>query len=65
MKSYDIKLSPIVLEGEFYFFNFYLMGFSKIIMVGLPIWASLCEGKTKSILLLASPFARGTLEGLE
>jgi hypothetical protein len=45
MKSYDIKLSPIVLEGEFYFFNFYLMGFSKIIMVGLPIWASLCEGK--------------------
>jgi hypothetical protein len=34
-------------------------------MVGLPIWASLCEGKKKSIFLLAGPFVKGPLEGLE
>jgi len=45
MESYDVKLSPIVLDGEFYFLFFYLMGFLRINMVGLPIWASLCEGK--------------------
>jgi hypothetical protein len=45
MESYDAKLSSIVLDGEFYFLFFYLMSFSRIIMVGLLTWASSCKGK--------------------
>jgi hypothetical protein len=55
----------MVLEGGFYFLSVYLMGFYGIIVVNLPIWASLCKGKNNSIFLLVGPFARGLLEGLE
>ncbi len=55
----------MVLEGGFYFWSFYLMGFYGIVMVGLPIWASLCKGKKKPIFLLVGPFARGPLEGMD
>jgi hypothetical protein len=35
------------------------MGFYGIIMVGLPIWVSLCEGKKKSIFFVGWPFCKG------
>jgi hypothetical protein len=64
-KSYDAKLSPMVFGGWVLFLIFLFDGFLWDHYGGSAYMGVLMRRQKKSILLLAGPFARGPLEGLE